>query len=1381
MKKCLLSFLLISILCIPSSFAQFSPLMFKHLTTDDGLSHNTVNCILQDKKGFLWFATMNGLNKYDGYRFTNYENRSIETSKQGSSRINSICEDKLGRIWVASVGLSYFDRQTEKIVHFDPKDPASKLLNSVFVNCLFLSDDNILWLGTEEGLIKLDISKDAVAHPKYKYFKHKANDPSSLEDDNIQSIFLDHRGDLWLGLAHQSCFMNRFSPKTERFEHIKYKIESIHTYAIKEDAQHNLWIGSWGQGVFKLDPTRKIFTNYRSDNGDRSGLSSNIVLNIHIDKSNNIWFGTRGGGINTWNPSSQTFNKYTSDPLNKMSLNSDFIQTLYQDRNGILWAGTNGNGINYTDGMDKKFKAIDIKSLAEVGFKGYGVNAICISKEGLIYIGTQDGNLNVYDAQKRYVRSIPVHRAYPVSKIFQDKQGNLLIGSDGDGLAVISAKSIASGAYSFENFKFGGEPSKSLSNNYIYDIAQDLNGIVWLGSWGGGLSKFNVEKRSFVHFDLHSKNQKGMVTDVVTALLPSSKGDIWFGSKDGLFRFHPNPVKDSLNIISHYTYDPSKENTLPNNYILSIYEDKKGRIWLVGENGLCKMTVDEDGQSHFINYSTKDGLLGNTVTGILEDNSGYIWLCGEKGLSKFDTKKKLFKNYDVNDGLHSNLFHTKCSSISKTGELYFGGSNGFTSFYPEEIKENLIKPSVAITDFKIYNQTVGINDTINGRVVLKKAISETDTIVLTNAESVFSFDFSALHFSAPSKNNYAYMMQGFDKTWQYVDAKRRFATYTNLPSGKYIFMVRASNNESVWNPESKNILLIILPPWWRSWWAYCIYFLIVLEVAYLIRKYILIENKLVLDQLEKEKNKELNNSKLMFFTNISHELRTPLTLILGPAEHLNQLDIADEDIRQNISFIYRNSQRLLRLINQLLEFRKAETEEMVLSIQNYDIIQQIKQIKQNFDILAKEHKIDYRLVTPVNSFNMWADPDKVEKIMFNLLSNAFKFTEQDGSITIRISLLSSNEAKEQNFIELTVSDTGIGIPADDVGKVFDRFYQVDDSKNTGGNKIQQGTGIGLALAKKLVEMHCGTITIESEQGKGSDFTVKLPVELQSGAKYKIADTIETYGTLVHDTDGLSTINAKASDPEQRSQILIVEDDTDIRTYLHRILSQDYIVFTAKNGLEGIRECLNSQPELIISDVTMPLMGGFEFCQKIKTDIRTCHIPVILLTSKTSLESQIEGLKTGADDYIGKPFNADTLKLKVKNKLKTRKELIKKFNEHTDIDTKEVTMNALDAEFLQKVIRIVDQNMRDYRFDVEKFSHEVGVSRSQLHAKLKALTDLAPSDFLRNQRLKKSANLLKEGRMTVSEICFEVGFASHSYFTKCFKNQFGVSPSDYLKR
>jgi len=1021
-------------------------------------------------------------------------------------------------------------------------------------------------------------------------------------------------------------------------------------------------------------------------------------------------------------------------------------------------------------------------------------------RPNVFWIGTKNGGLNKYD---RNTGSFTHYRHDPgnVNSLSSDfiftllesqfqGRNELWIGTSG-GLDKFNLNTKKITCYQH----VPGDPY-SISNNIIRSIYEDKTGALWIGTRNGGLNKFDRTSGKF--------HRKKYYIGEALVIFEDNTGTFWAGTSGGLARYN----SDTDDFI-YYEHDPGDPYSLSHRSVLSIYEDKSSGLWIGTRDGLNLYNRETN---NFTRYKVKDGLPSNVINGILEDDFANLWLSTNHGLTKFNPEQNTFRNYDLLDGLQSNQFMHNASCLSKKGEMFFGGVNGFNVFHPERIEDNPHIPDINLTDFKIFNKKVDVNTEVlrdhDGKLYLPKHISNISEIVLSYKESVFSFEFVALDYQSPQKNQYAYKMEGVDPDWVFTDASRRFASYTHLESGEYVFRVKGSNNDGLWNEEGASITIIITPPWWKTNLAYTLYVFLVGFIVFSIWRIqtnrFRMKHELELEQLHAKKLEEVDHMKSRFFTNISHEFRTPLTLIKGPLKQLLSGEFTG-NIREQYKLMLRNSDRLLNLINEILDLSKLESGKMKLQVSKSDILQLVKRLVMSFSSLAESKNITVKFNTNERSILGYADRDKLDKIVTNLLSNAFKFTPEGGEIILDFELRNaeSNKKKNYEYIQITISNTGPGIPIGQIDKIFGRFYQQDNNYKKDG----EGTGIGLALTKELVEACHGEISVSSIPNKSTTFVVTLPISKECFKKDEIIEPPQTASPAQDDQLKVqidispssiedsrqktspssrpvriksSKISQVSSIQKPVSSILIVEDNPDVTSYISSIMENDYQIITAENGSIGLNKASKKYPDLIVSDVMMPEMDGFELCKKLKSNELTSHIPVILLTAKADLESKIEGLEFGADDYISKPFEAEELKVRSKNLIDQRRKMREKFTNMIEINPGEITATSLDEQFLKRLMDVFENHVTDSDFNTEDFAREVGMSRSNLYLKVQALTNQSVNEFIRSLRLKRAAQLLRKNTGSVSEIAYEVGFNSVSHFSKVFSKQFGTSPGKFTK-
>ncbi len=1339
----------------------------------------------------MWFGTNDGLNKYDGYQFRVYRNNRLDSTSISNSRIYSMVEDKGGNVWIATrSGLNRYISETNSFKRYLKSETDSCTLSNNFIRRLFIDSKDRLWIGTLGGGLNLyDPQKDRIERIKTQY---DPSEPSVRDNGNVYDILEDKLGNIWIANSLNGINLLDGSKASLRFFPFSGESTANENFGktLYEDRHGNIWTCTEGDGLYCLDRTTGKFRHYYYRPGDNC-LSNNIVKDIFEDEKGNLWVATDGGGLDELDPVTGNFREYHYDISNPSGLSSNAIYCLYNDHNGILWIGTFNGGINMYNHNKKAFLHYTQISNNKNSLSHKAVLTFCEDSNHKIWIGTDGGGLNLFDPVNqnflayRHVPGDPSSlNSDVVTSILQDRSGKLWVGTYSGGLHLYNPVSGR-----FKSYQHNPADPNSLGSNLVWTLYEDKSGNFWIGTLNG-LYLFDREKETFRHYkpEYHEGSNPQQAAKA-TGILEDSRGNFWV-SGSGLSRFDRITGR----------FFPVKNQALENYDVRDLYEDAAGNIWIALDGGgLICYNLDHNS---FTSYTSHDGLPNDAIHCIIEDDHHEFWLSTNKGISRFNPADGSFRNYDISDGLQSNQFSYAAGLKASTGEIYFGGVNGFNVFYPDSIKDNPYIPQIEITDLKIMNKPVEIG-TKNS--VLKADISVTKAITLTHSQSVVTFEFTALNYTSPEKNLYKYKMEGFDHDWNEVGTKRT-ATYTNLDPGKYIFRVKGSNNDGKWNDEGAFLEVNVLPPYWKTFWAFLVYTFILLLMLYSYRNYSIrqqmLKNAIILKDIEKSKVEEVNQLKIRFFTNISHEFRTPLTLIIGPLDKLLSI-VKDADIHNQLAIMRKSAGRLLNLVNELMEFRKIETGHLLLKVSRGDIISFIKDIKSAFEELAVRHSIHFTFRSNVDTLEAYFDMEKLDKIISNLLSNAFKCTPDKGHIQVRV--LAAPPAEEpdnqaamnynfgiplkDNYIEISVKDSGPGIEPERLPQIFDRFYQVTGNEKAIRNIEQQGTGIGLDLTKDLVLLHHGQIAVRTRQGRGSQFIIRIP---QGKEHFKTEEISENLSLLPKDhkflfseedpdTNRQSEFKQeenKTGTKKKRYSVLIVEDQSDLWHFMQDFLRHEFEIFIAEDGLQACDIAYREIPDLIISDIMMPEMDGIELCKELKTDERTNHIPLIFLTAKSTIEARLEGYKTGADDYIPKPFDPDLLVVRIKNLINSRELLKEKFKKEFLLQPREVILESADDKFLAKALEIVEDHISDSTFDVRNFVSEIGMSRSVLYRKLEAVTGQSANEFIRNIRLKRAAQLLSQNKLNVSEISYEVGFNDPQYFSKCFSKQFGKTPSEY---
>jgi ligand-binding sensor domain-containing protein/signal transduction histidine kinase/DNA-binding response OmpR family regulator len=1469
-------YMIIFSLFIPALLsAQKSSIRFQHYTADQGLSQNMIDCILQDSKGFMWFGTWNGLNRFDGYSFTVFKQEPENKNTISNNFIYALCEDKFGNIWIGTGGgLNIFVHEADKFIEYKNKPGDHQKIISNRINAIISDRHGDIWIGTDKGADKIKIDNKS-GDIKEVYHFISSNQPGDLSGNNVLTIYEDRNDNIWIGTDNGLNLYNRESNIFKVFQNQPqnpYTLAENTINTIYQDSQEFLWIGT-NSGLSRMNLNSQVFTNYYHDPVNPASLVHNTVKSITEDLNKNLIIGTYGG-MSIYNRKDDNFSNSVQQLNTSYGLNNDFINCVHADHKGNIWIGTERGGINKYNIYQKNFEFLEHESGNANSLSHKTVNSIWEDDDN-IWIGTAGGGLNKFDKKSQNFRHFRYEAGNPnslasdfITSIYRDKKSNLWIGSWGGGLHKLMPGRETSGI--FINYQSEPQYIRSLINDFVSSITEDEHGNLWIGTLGG-LDKFNPVTNKFEHFTGEHEYKR---VDQVGCLHFDKWNNLWVGTIQGLFKIYAdgNGIIDTRKSkVKYFVNDPEKKNSISGNYVISICADKNNNLWFgTYGNGLNKLifdTLDKNNEEIFISYTETDGLSNNVVYGILEDESGNLWLSTDNGLSKFDPEKEEFRNYYVADGLQSNQFYWSACHINKYGKMYFGSMNGLNAFYPEKITDINNTPQIVITDFKIYNRSVEVGKKYNNRVILSKAITHTNDLIISYKSNEISFEFSALDYDQPDKIEYAYKMENFDNQWTYVNSTRRFASYTNLKGGDYTFVVNATNNFGKWGDNPLKIKITIIPPFWVTWWFKMIAALMLISAIITYnryRTYTLKNQKKKLEKLVKERTNKIeeqkeeliiqannlkesnlqlerrqkqiegqkkqlenqnieileqrdklielnkkvqhiNQQQLKFFTHISHEFRTPLTLIITPIEQLIKRFDESSLINTKLQLVYKNAQRLLHLINQLMEIRKVEKGKIELTTSRGNIVKFVQNIAQSFSELSVQRNIKFNIITDSEVIEIYFDRDKVENIVYNLLSNAFKYTPEKGHISIEIKTSTGDHVPHEEipiidkhsykhtetkeYAEIRVSDSGPGIEHSHIKDIFRKFYRIHSHIS---HKIQ-GTGIGLFLTKELVKAHKGLLFVRSEPDKGSSFSVLLPM----GSKYLTPDEIIKEKSFITEANKnvhikLLTEHSKSKQAksikeysnitennDEKPLLLFIDDDDDLCSYACEYFSKSFNVVSAINGQEGFEKAYEFSPDLIISDIIMPEVDGLELCTRLKSDINTSHIPVILLTARSEVENYVEGFETGADDYIPKPFNIEVLEAKSKSLIENRRKLRKSFIRSLEFVPKDITTSHTDEQFLQRTLEIIENNITNPEFGVKKLAAEMCVSRSLLHKKLTAIVDLSANDFITLIKLKKSALLLLNSNLTISEIAFEAGFNDPKYFSRCFKKHFGKSPSDYL--
>ena len=1320
---------------------------FSYISINEGLSQSTVFSIDQDKQGNMWFATYDGVNKYDGYSFTVYQHNEDDPNSIANDISRIVKTDSQGRVWIGTRdGLSCYNEEKDKFYNFIYEKKGKRLQ----VNGIAEISPEQLLVSTQEGLTMFDIKASKFVDDFFSTAMH-----------NIVASTLYRHGDIiYIGTPTDGLYSYSISRKN--LEKVFPILDTKQIQAILQQSPTRIWVATEGSGLFLINPKTKEIKTYLHSPSNPKSISSNYIRSLALDSQNRLWIGTFND-LNIYHEGSDSFISYSSSPVESGSLSQRSVRSIFMDSQGGMWLGTYFGGLNYYHPIRNRFK-----NIRRIPYKNSlsdnVVSCIVEDKNKNLWIGTNDGGLNLYNPNTQLFTHYALHEkerekgigSNNIKAVYVDEQKSLVyIGTHAGGLTVLHRNSGR-----MESFN---QSNSQLVNENVYAILPNGEGNFLLGTLSA-LVNFNPEKRTFTTIE-KEKDGTPFTSQRITTLFRDSRKRLWIGGEEGVSVF----LQQGLEIEKAAILPLSSVTKMFTN---CIYEAANGIIWVGTREGFYCFNEKE---KLIKRYTTSNGLPNNVVYGILEDAFGRIWLSTNRGISCFNPETEKFRNFTESDGLQSNQFNTASYCRTSSGQMYFGGINGITTFRPELLLDNPYTPPVVITKLQLFNKNVRPDDDTG---ILTRNISKTESIVLKSWQTAFSLEFVVSNYISGQHNTFAYKLEGYDKEWYYLTDKRT-VSYSNLPQGDYHFLVKAANSDGKWNTTPTMLKITVLPVWYKTWWAITLFLAAFIGfITFVFRFFWMrksMEAKLEMERRDKEHQEEINQMKMRFFINISHELRTPLTLILAPLQEIIN-KISDRWTRNQLEYIQRNANRLLHLVNQLMDYRRAELGVFELKAKKGNAHQLIQDNFLFYDKLARHKKITYTLHSELEDKEVVFDPNYLELIVNNLLSNAFKYTESGQSITVTLKI-------ENDWLLLQVSDTGVGIPLNKQGKIFERFYQIENE--------HVGSGIGLSLVQRLVELHHGRIELDSEEGKGSTFSVFLPQDINTYKSSELAsadnkdEEEQVYSTNAKemyfiDTEKVENEVTESGD-KKRGTILIVEDNNEIRNYLSHGLAELFNTLEAGNGEEALEKLKNNEVDIIVTDIMMPVMDGIKLCKNVKQNIRTCHIPVIILSAKGETKDQMEGLQMGADDYIPKPFSLTILTAKIQNMMRTRRRMLERYSKSLEVEPEKITFNAMDEALLKRAVAIVEKNMDNIEFSTDEFAREMNMSRSNLHLKLKAITGESTIDFIRKIRFNEASKLLKDGRYTVAEVSTMVGFNTPSYFATSFKKYFGCLPTEYIKK
>ena len=1339
---------------------QFAPL--KSIPTQ-----RAVATFSQDQQGFIWMGTNGlGLNKYNGLDYVSYQFQEEDSTSLSNSLIHATYVDKSNRLWIGTEkGIDLYNRDLDNFIHVDLSEQKEK--TAIAVHAIFEKKNGDILVGTHQfGLYNVDPSTLTASKIEIKgiteirnflinkisYFDNRillGTDKGVFEYNeelnavspmdfvttggkeriaaHVQTAIVDHKGSIWFGTTNNGLYKIDTN-ENGRYEIQHFPLTSRRILSLLETPRNTILCGTENDGMFEIDRKGKTLNHYLNSKFNDNGIKSNSIWSLFLDNQERIWIGYYNNGVGVYDKSYDNFRDIESTHNNPNSLQSSSVTGIIKDKQGRLWIGMDGGGIDVYDPTSGKFTHL-LNNNNEIanGLDSPDVQTLFVDSKGNIWVGTWD--YGIY---------------------FLKNGTNSLIN------------------YSVENT--GGE----IASNRILSFSEDSKGIIWIGTFSRGIHSYDPQTKKFRVYDEEPFLEERISYSDVRRVYVDSRDDIWIGGNSGLFKLKSFNGEFDLEVLSPRFYQNAGKQ-LYNSQILDIYEDSSQRIWIGTDgSGLGKYDMKKDSFSWI---RSENGLNKVTVSSIIQDNQGALWIAGNNGIAKMDRSENILKNFSIEDGLLSNDFNNNAAYKDSNGTLYFGSYEGVNYFDPEKISADE-KPSIVyLTDFKIFNESLvpGEDDS-----PLEKVISQTDEIVLDHSQSVFTIDYASIDFTRPTAIEYAYYLEGFEDSWNFVQNSRS-ATYTNLPAGSYTFKVKATNNEGTWEAQPTTLSIRILKPWWFTNVAIFSYVLLLILLGYILFRLAdsRQKSKRAIEQ-ERERHLQeeaLNDKKIQFFTNISHEFRTPLTLISGPLQDILEEEDLSQKSKNKLKTINKNTVRLKRLIDELMDFKKLQSHKIPLNISSFDIAALIEESLDYFKEEAAQRDIKLLSHLDRDITTVFADRNKLEKIIFNILSNAFKSTPDKGTITVAVTKQESHvfrlidEKNPYGALEISIGDTGKGIHPDELNKIFDRFYQIKEQNE----QYYSGTGIGLEVVKSFVELHRGDINVESEPGVGTKFRIFLPMDEDL---YKPLETTDPESKKVQPESEKSYEIVKSNAEQLKKTLLVVEDNLELRNYLKEELNSEYKVIVAGDGQEGLEKARKYMPDMVITDVIMPKMDGMEFCSLLKKDIKTSHIPVLMLTAKSMTEDWVEGFEAGADLYLNKPFEMKIMRSQIKQLISNRAILFSKYMDNFNKTEIAPNSTSLDQQFILEIIRYTKENIKEPNLNVEKLAEEFNLSRSQLYRKIKTLTDLTANELIRKIRLERAKELLEENSsLSVSEISYNVGFSSPSYFSKCFKAHFGVLPKE----
>ena len=1337
-------------------YAQRGGDHFKHLSTPDGLSQSSVISIHQDQLGQMWFGTRDGLNKYDGSRFTIYRNNPNDSASLSSNDILSLSEDQAGCIWVGThYGLNCYNPKGNVFRRFLPFGSLDSLNNGT-VWCVTEIGDEEMWVGTSEGLSVYNRKTNA-----FTTFFHDDHDSTSLPSSHVRSIVQTRDGTVWVGASKGVCRLTQRKDDKLSFQTYSYS-DSLPAYVqdiLEDQRDSTLWIATKENGLLKFDPRISSFV---STEVDQPTYAHSDVRALSQDQYGNVWAGTYDGLI--IRQRNGHVRQLVSEPSVPTSLSKSSVKSVYTDRKGSVWVGTYHGGVNVWDRSNNNFFNLDETLLH------YDVISAIAGDSSTLYFATEGQGVTQLDTGTGESVSIGTDRYDELSgdhikSLLLTNEGKLWMGTFKNGINLYDVR-----AKQFVNYTIADSLRQLLHETGVYVIREGKQHDIWFGAFGQGVLRYDSLTQDYERFTAEGST-RSLSNDQVRTLVVDQHKSVWVGTQSGLNRIVWSEGRYDLKSVEQYFVDEAGGT---GDDILTLFESSQGQLWVgTKARGLFRYNGTNFDP---VDVAVPDVVI-TAVHAVLEDDRQNLWLSTNQGIVKYAVATQTATLYDQRDGLANHEFNDN-AALKVGNRYYLGGLSGVTSFDPARIVISSYVPPVILTDLKIKNQPVSPRD---DQGVLQETITYTKSLTLAHHQSTFSLAYALPVFVNPTSHRYRYRLVGLQDHW--TTTSQTEVTYTVQNPGTYRFEVMGANSDGVWNQEPTVLDVIVRPAPWRSPWALAGYLLIFIGVLYgalrLVRYYTTLRLQLKLEYLAAERHQEVHQEKLRFFTNISHDFRTPLTLIIGPLQQLLADYRGSYQMYRKLLVIESSANHLLKLINRLMDFRKFENDHTGLRAAEGNLAKFTREVYLSFVEFARDRDCVYTFDASDDEIPVYYDRDKLERVFYNLISNAFRYTPRGGKIALSL-------RREQDTAVFTVRDSGPGISAENLEKVFDRFFETSRHRDSPVS-YYKGTGIGLSIAKEIITLHKGEIKARNGE-RGAIFTVRLALgryhltDEEIIDNFRLSDDVSQYEEQlerpeVTQENNLSDLILDDNAPT----VLLAEDHAPLRHFVKDILRQHYNVIEAENGREAQEKALKHVPDLIISDVLMPEMAGTELCARIKKDLRTSHIPVILLTARTPLIYKLEGLENGADDYISKPFSVKELELRVRNQLDTVRRLRKKLASEDVLAPSEVAVSSLDEKLLQKALAVVEENIANERFDIASFCEELGVSRSILFTKMKAWTGSTPNEFIRHLRMQRAAHLLEQDRLTVAEVSYQVGFRNPKYFSKCFQKKFGHTPSEHATR